>query len=224
MKKLSLADGELKIKRLKIIKNPLTSSIDSHVYTSKKNNQNINSNFQNNLQMSNGNLINNGSSKLLTPSTRITKSTIKTDIPNINNINIFQNNISNKSGRLTFDAVFNKQESKKNNINQFIIPPIIIGNFQNQPQISININNYNINNYSSNKLKTSFNLSNNNINNQVIVKKKTEPVKITKPIRDESRNDSKAKIKLVKQELFIDDSISIAHSNSNILKPNRKVI
>jgi hypothetical protein len=200
-------EGNLKLKKLKIIKNPLAVSVDKAIlHTSAKktpqifNYQTINSNVR---DMS-------LNSKNLTPTYRVMQS--KSELPSMNN----------KSGRLTFDGVFNKQDVKKINMNPFNIPPIIIGSFQNQPQISININNYNINNYSSNKLKNSINMSNNNI-----YKKKNEPVKILhKPIEVNERPETRMnKIKLVKQDLFIeDDSMSIPHSNSNIIMRNKKVL
>jgi hypothetical protein len=189
------------------VKNPLAVSLDKvNSHSSAKKTSNI---F--NYQPINNNLRDLSlNTKNLTPTYRALQS--KSELPSMNN----------KSGRLTFDGVFNKQDVKKINMNPYNIPPIIIGSIQNQPQISININNYNINNYSSNKLKNSINLSNNNIN-----KRKGDPVKIiarpfdTEQPRPESRMN---KIKLVKQNLFMnEDSISIPHSNSNIIKPNKKV-
>jgi hypothetical protein len=191
----------LKLKKLKIIKNPLTISLDKVIHCNTKKNaqifsyQTINKEREINLNLKN-----------ITPTYKALHN--KSELPFMNN----------KNGRLTFDGVFNKQDTKKINRIPYNIPPIVIGNFQNQPHINININNFNINNYSSNRLKESINLSN---------KKIYEPVKIiTKPFDiNEQRPESRiSRINFVKQDLFIDeDSKSIPPSNSNIIKMNKKV-
>ena len=131
-------------------------------------------------------------SKHLTPSYRAYQS--KIDLP------IAKNN------RLTFDAVFNKQEDKKK---AKIMPPIVIGSINNQPQINININNYNINNFSTKQSKK----------NIIFNSKKSEPIKL---IKQESTEPNK--IKDNNLDIFSEDeSINLPHSNSNIIKLNKKV-
>jgi hypothetical protein len=130
-------------------------------------------------------------------------------------------NHQNVKNKLTFDNVFNPKPVASTFIfPQAVptIPPIIIGNLQNQPQISININNYNINNYSSsvNKSKVTDHITSPN--------KQTEPIKIFySNANDNIKPMGNSRIKLVKKDK-LDDSFSILpHSHSNIIKKAKSV-
>jgi hypothetical protein len=185
------------MKKLKIVKNPLTQSL-----TTK--------------DIDHLNLLN------IYPNSKT--STISGNNNYYYNINKI-NQPKPKKGKLTFDNVFNSKAT--NAFLQNAIPPIIFGNMQNQPQISININNFNINSYTSgNKSKEMF------------ASPKKEPIRVFNYPRvneNQSRSNnvnvnnfenklSNSRIKLVKRDLPDDESFSILpHSNSNIITKSKKV-
>jgi hypothetical protein len=220
----------IKMKKLKIVKNPLTASLNmkkpegliDNVYphTTQQ------SRAENVLQQSEGNYF--------------------------YNINKFVNSSKAKTigtgqkSKLTFDNVFNNPKQLPGsafifpqNVNPTIIPPIIIGNMQNQPQISININNYNINNYSSsvNKSKVADIFTSPNKANNEPVRLFNFPIKGGESIvtsyqaksgvmNKQLEKNTNSKIKLVKsgaQNTADDSLIILPHSNSGVIKKAKSV-
>jgi hypothetical protein len=173
------------MKKLKIVKNSLTQSINFkdleqinllNIYPNT--NPNIQSKPNTNptttsLQRSGDNYFYN-INKFVTPSSKLKQNMIS------------PGPTQQAKGKLTFDNVFNNNSNttksnnnvfsfpQGNNANIPTIPPIIIGNMQNQPQISININNFNINNYSSSTNNKSAKFNNDLISSPM----KKEPIRI----------------------------------------------
>jgi hypothetical protein len=224
--KLSSGDSNnplsgLKMKKLKIVRNPLAQSLNLK-------------------ELEHINLIN------LYGNARTPASNVFQHIDNNNFYNV--NKVTNrqkqpyttvltqqaKGGKLTFDNVFNNKPTNGLVANLGSIPPIIIGgnlgNFQNHPQISININNFNINNYSSSVNKPKLELFGSPV--------KAEPIKVLYPklscenvtqqstrITNESGyNRQLSNSKLVKKDINEEDSfVCPPHSNSNIIRKSKKV-